>query len=60
MDANKDAATQCIEAAKRAINVGEREKAARLLRKAEKMYPSEQAQCEFLSSGGLYNGSEVT
>ncbi|XP_037089628.1 dnaJ homolog subfamily B member 12-like [Pollicipes pollicipes] len=44
MDANKGEAERCIEAAKRAVNAGEREKAVRLLRKAEKMYPTEAAQ----------------
>jgi len=44
MDANKGEAERCIEAAKRAINTGEREKATRLLRKAEKMFPTETAQ----------------
>ncbi|XP_043196349.1 dnaJ homolog subfamily B member 12-like [Amphibalanus amphitrite] len=44
MDANKGEAERCVEAAERAMNAGERDKAARLLRKAEKMYPTEKAQ----------------
>ena len=47
MDANKDEAERCIQAAERAVNAGEREKAARLLRKAEKMYPTKEAQCKY-------------
>lgn len=40
MQANKDEANRCIEAAKHHINNGNREKAFRLLLKARKMYPS--------------------
>ena len=48
MEANKEEAERCIEAAERAVNSGQREKAARLLRKAENMYPTEKAQCELI------------
>ena len=47
MEANKEEAQRCVEAAKRAMNVGERDKASRLLHKAQKMYSTEEAQCKW-------------
>lgn len=44
MEANKEEAERCIDAAERAVNAGERDKALRLLGKAEKMYSSKRAQ----------------
>jgi len=44
MDGNKDEAERCIEIAQQAFNSGDREKAGRLLKKAERLFPTQKAK----------------
>jgi len=44
MDGNKDAAEHCIELAEKAFNSGDRANAERLLKKSERLFPTQKAK----------------
>lgn len=44
MEGNKDEAYRCIDLAEQSFNAGDRGKAERLLKKAEKLYPTQKAK----------------
>ena len=44
MEGNKDEAERCIELAQQSFNTGDREKAERLLKKAERLFPTQKAK----------------
>lgn len=47
MEGNKDEAYRCIDLAEQSFNTGDRGKAERLLRKAERLYPTQKAKGHF-------------
>jgi hypothetical protein len=44
MEGNKDEAERCIELAQQSFNNGDREKAERFLKKAERLFPTQKAK----------------
>ena len=44
MEGNRDEAEKCINIASKALEAGDKEKAAKFLNKAEKLYPTERAK----------------